>query len=210
MTDALNPDVIGQPDHDLTLERTALKEWAVIVDAMATGDLVAMVRKGGIREQRAGFSVRHDRFMLYPTFFHEKVADLAPRLVPALDASHATQPAAGTLRLDYVAHVAAVWAVNELEPLRSIEREHGLAWSAVESRFHYKGRPGVQVVAVRIARLLQPAVVPDQRRYGGCVSWVELDEPIDVSGVQPVVDDSSFARRLASLTSALGVPHQTG
>ena len=31
-----------------TLERTALKEWAVLCDAMARGDIIAMVRKGGI------------------------------------------------------------------------------------------------------------------------------------------------------------------
>lgn len=55
-------------------ERTALKEWAVLVDAMARGDIIAMVRKGGIREQRPGFSVRHDRFVFYPTFFHEKAS----------------------------------------------------------------------------------------------------------------------------------------
>src|SRR3982751_4913470 len=95
---------------DETLERTALKEWAVLVDAMARGDIVAMVRKGGIREQRAGFQVRHDRFLLYPTYFHEKAVEVAPRLVGGLEASHARRPAEGRLRLEYVGTVAAVWA----------------------------------------------------------------------------------------------------
>ena len=188
------------------MERTALKEWAVLCDAMARGELVAMVRKGGIREQRAGFSVRHDRFLLYPTFFHEKAAEMAPRLVPTLEASHARRPPDGVVRLELVAEVAAVWTASSLEPLRAIEGEHGLAWDAVASRFHYRDRPGVQVVAVRVGRLPAPAEVPESRRYQGCVSWVALDAPVDVAGATAVLDDAAFARRLTSLRAALGEP----
>jgi hypothetical protein len=187
-------------------ERTALKEWAVLCDAMARGELIAMVRKGGIREQRAGFSVRHDRFLLYPTFFHEKVVEMAPRLAGTLDASHARRPPDGAVRLELVADVAAVWAVAELDRLRAIEGEHGLAWAAVESRFHYKARPGVQVIAVRVRRLASPVVVPEARRYQGCVSWVALDDAIDVSRATTVVDDAEFSRRLDRLRDALGEP----
>src|SRR6185437_3164752 len=173
-------------------ERTALKEWAVLVDAMARGEIIAMVRKGGIREQRAGFSVRHERFLLYPTFFHERVDELAPRFAAELAASHTAQPPAGTVRLGYVAEVVGSWAVGELEPLRGIDGMHGLAWNAVESRFHYRARPGVQVIAVRVLQLPEPCVVPELRRYQGCVSWVTLDEAVDVSNARPVLDDASL------------------
>jgi len=186
------------------IERTALKEWAVLVDAMARGDIVAMVRKGGIREQRAGFAVRHERFLFYPTFFHEKANELAERFRGELARSHAQTPEPGTIRISYVADVAGVWPVSDLERLRSIDGEHGLEWSAVESRFHYKNRPGVQVVAVRVSRLQAPVVVPDVKRYQGCVSWVELDDGVDVSNVTPVLDDTSFMMRLTALRNALG------
>ena len=189
-------------------ERTALKEWAVLVDAMARGDVVAMVRKGGIREQRAGFQVRHDRFLLYPTYFHEKAAEVAPRFVPTLDAAHARRPPEGIVRLEYVADVAAVWTVSDLDRLRAIEGEHGLAWSAVESRFHYRNRPGVQVVAVRLSRLRGPVDVPEERRYAGCVSWVELSADVPVTGALPVVQEPEFGRRLAALAKALGAPDE--
>ena len=137
-------------------ERSALKEWAVLVDAMARGEIIAMVRKGGIREQRAGFAVRHDRFLLYPTFFHEKWNEIAPRFTATLEESHARKPDAGTIRIEFVADVLGTWAVTELETLRAIEGEHGMAWNAVESRFHYKNRPGVQVIAVRVSKLAAP------------------------------------------------------
>jgi hypothetical protein len=189
-------------DASLT-ERTALKEWAVLVDAMARGEIIAMIRKGGIREQRAGFSMRHDRFLLYPTFFHEKANELAARFVSRLEASHSRQPAEATIRIEYVADVLGVWEVSSLEALRAIDDAHGLAWNAVESRFHYKNRPGVQVVAVRVARLPEAVIVPETRRYLGCVSWVELDDGIDVSNATPVLDDASLLMRIAALKNAL-------
>ncbi|CAA9350202.1 MAG: hypothetical protein AVDCRST_MAG11-3471 [uncultured Gemmatimonadaceae bacterium] len=187
-------------------ERTALKEWAVLVDAMARGDIVAMVRKGGIREQRAGFSVRHGRFLFYPTYFHEKAAELAPRFLPTLDAAHARRPPEGEIRLEYLADVAAVWRVDDVRRLRAVEGEHGLTPAAAEARFHYKNRPGVQVVAARVLRLPEPAHVPEARRYGGCVSWVELDAAVDVAGARPVLDAAAFDACVARLRAALGDP----
>ena len=176
----------------------------MLVDAMKRGELVAMVRKGGIREQRAGFSVRHDRFLLYPTFFHEKANELAPRYAASLDESHVNKPAPGTIRIDSVADVVGVWQVGDLETLRAIEGEHGMSWSAVESRFHYKNKPGVQVIAVRLSKLQEPVVVAETRRYLGCVSWVELDDMIDVSNATPVLDDAALMMRVARLKNALG------
>ena len=176
----------------------------MLVDAMARGELVAMIRKGGIREQRAGFSVRHERFLFYPTFFHEKANELAPRYAAALETSHARKPEAGTIRVEYVADVVGLWQVTELETLRAIEGEHGMAWSAVESRFNYKNKPGVQVIAVRVSKLPEPVVVPETRRYLGCVSWVELDDDVDVSSATPVLDGTGLMMRVARIANALG------
>jgi hypothetical protein len=183
-------------------ERTALKEWSVVVDALARGAVIALVRKGGIREQRAGFAVRHDRFLLYPTYFHENTAGLAPELRTAPHVP--PPPAPDTVHVTHVAHVAGVWHVETLDPLRRIEGEHPLAWPAVESRFHYRGTPGVQVVALRIARLQTPVDVPELSRYRGCVSWVELGQDVDTAGAEPVVPAADFGRRLDAMARHLG------
>ena len=46
----------------------ALKEWAVVCQALEEGRKVLLLRKGGIMEYREGFQVKHNSFMLYPTF----------------------------------------------------------------------------------------------------------------------------------------------
>ena len=189
-----------------TVERTALKEWAVLCDAMGRGDIIAMVRKGGIREQRAGFAVRHARFVLYPTFFHERESELATRFRDTLATSHnARAPSAqGVVRLSLVADVAAVWHVRDLDALRAIEPEHGLTWQAVESRFSYRGVPGVQVIAARVSRLPTAVELPEARRYAGCVSWVELDDDVAVSGASSILDPAAFDARVERMRAALG------
>ncbi len=183
-------------------ERTALKEWAAAVDALARGTVIALVRKGGIRETRGGFVVRHGRFLLYPTYFHENDTGLAPRLLQSLNPDSAP-PARGIVHVTHVAQVAHVWHAGALGPLRQIEDEHPLAWSEVESRFHYRGTPGVQVVALRVAKLPAPADVPELPRYRGCVSWVELGQDVDVASAVPVVAAAEFSRRMASIAHHL-------
>ena len=187
-------------------ERTALKEWSVLCDALAAGEIVALGRKGGIREQRAGFAVRHDRFLLYPTFFHEKSAELQPRFAARLAEASTHRPPEGIIRIGLVAEVAATWHVRDLDRLRAIEPFHGMAWPAVVSRFEYRGTSDVRVIAARVLRLPALHDVPETRRYQGCVSWVSLDQPIDVRGAAAVLGDAELSTRVAALTDALGAP----
>jgi hypothetical protein len=170
---------------------------------MGRGELIAIVRKGGIREQRAGFAVRHERFLLYPTYFHEKPAELAERFIPTVSAP--APPQAGIVRFRYVADVAAMWWVTDLARLRAIESEVGLTWAAVESRFHYRNNPGVHVIALRVAELPSVVDVADVPRYRGCVSWVALDEPLDVSNATPVIPEGALHARVNVLGNVLGV-----
>src|ERR1700741_5492014 len=46
----------------------AFKEWAVTVRALAEGEQLLTLRKGGIREPEKHFKLDYERFFLYPTF----------------------------------------------------------------------------------------------------------------------------------------------
>ena len=50
----------------------AFKEWAVTVRALAEGEQLITLRKGGIGESDRHFALDHDRFFLYPTFDHQR------------------------------------------------------------------------------------------------------------------------------------------
>ena len=40
--------------------------------ALAEGEQLLTLRKGGIREENKHFEIEHDRFFLYPTFDHQQ------------------------------------------------------------------------------------------------------------------------------------------
>ena len=54
----------------------------------------------------------------------------------------------------------------------------------------------MRVVAVRVSHLRSRHEVVETRRYQGCVSWVELDAPIDVSGAEPTLTSAVLAERI--------------
>ena len=67
----------------------AFKEWAVTVRALAEGEQLLTLRKGGIREPDKHFKLEYERFFLYPTFDHQ-CSELVreshqPELVRALE-----------------------------------------------------------------------------------------------------------------------------
>jgi uncharacterized protein DUF1802 len=67
----------------------AFKEWAVTVRALAEGEQLLTLRKGGIREPQKHFKLEYERFFLYPTFDHQR-SDLVreshqPELARALE-----------------------------------------------------------------------------------------------------------------------------
>ena len=45
--------------------QVALKEWAVTVRALAQGQQILLLRKGGIHEEGKDFRVIHPEFLLY-------------------------------------------------------------------------------------------------------------------------------------------------
>ena len=180
----------------MTTERTALKEWAVMVDALGAGDIIAIVRKGGLRD-RHGFSLRHSRFVLYPTRFHQSTDQLSESLVSRVERSHAAMEPEGRVRIEYVAHAAVSFPVTDVARLAAVRHELGLSLAALRSRFFYR-EPGVTLALLRVQRLRVPVVVPELRRYAGCVSWLELDDeiPCDSGDVTPAMSEPEFQQRL--------------
>src|SRR5438309_682932 len=72
----LAPGILSNPPHPPPLSMPiTFREWAVTVRALAEGEQLLTLRKGGIREPEKHFKLDHERFFLYPTFDHQ-YADL--------------------------------------------------------------------------------------------------------------------------------------
>jgi len=180
----------------------ALKEWAVVCRALADGRQTLLVRKGGIQEIKDGFEVTHQRFWLFPTYVHQKEADLVPAVREEFRTLQAASSPPGTLAIQLYATVADVVRVTDLECLQRLADMHILSWECVASRFHYRNRPGIHVLTLRVFRRPEPILLEQKPWYDGCVSWVELDQAIDPEGCEPVLSDAVFNARRADIQRA--------
>ncbi|MFH5804828.1 DUF1802 family protein [Alienimonas sp. DA493] len=150
----------------------AFKEWAAVCDALCTGQVDLILRKGGIHERRGEFRPEHDRFWLMATRFHQDAADLAPSLRGSLP----TPPPEGVVRLPGWCEVTETWRLDEEAELEALRGRHALSDETALQRFRYK-EPGLWAIAVRVWVPEEPVEIADSPKYGGCRSWVDLPEP---------------------------------
>ncbi len=181
----------------------AFKEWSAICRALAEGRQSLILRKGGIAEEGGQFRPEHDRFLLYPTHFHEQHRiGIKPDLLPMLDAVEREKAAAGTIRFTHFAEVVEVFQVLELEEVLALSELHGWTAEEVTKRFHYR-KPGLFVLAIRVFRLANPIEMAERPEYAGCKSWVPLEEAVSIEGASEVLTDEAFATILGAVKAAL-------
>lgn len=181
----------------------AFKEWAVICRALAEGRQSLILRKGGIAEEGGQFRPEHDRFLLYPTHFHEQHrTGIEPDLLPLLESVERDKPTPGTIHFTHFVAVSNVWHVADLDKALALEALHGWTADEVTKRFRYRS-PGLYVLAVRAYRLAEALEAVEKPEYAGCKTWVTLDTAIATNGAASVLTDEAFAAALEQINRAL-------
>ncbi len=203
----------------------AFKEWAVTVRALAEGEQLVTLRKGGIREERKHFEVEHDRFFLYPTFEHQRNdvvrASHQPELRRALeegvwpDAEPPAQaltreggiPQPDRVRIRAWAEVAAHWTVTDPRTVDALSPYYVWTSDYCEKRLQWKRRHPLHVLLLRTYRIPRPVTVKVREDFHGCKSWLEITRDLPFEGT-PVLSDDEFDRAREEIEGIVngGVP----
>ena len=179
--------------------RVAFKEWAVTVRALADGRQIVLVRKGGIREEGRAFRVEEPRFLLYPTYEHQRADLLQPEYHADLQAALADAPLPNTLRVSHWAEVTDVFQTFEADQVRALAPHYVWTTAYAEERLRWQPKKPLYVLLLRVYRLAESHTLPVVPRYLGCKSWVELEQPISLEGMEPVLDDATYDARRATV-----------
>jgi hypothetical protein len=203
----------------------AFKEWAVTVRALAEGEQLVTLRKGGIREPNKHFGVEHRRFFLYPTFDHQR-PDLVreshvPELRRALEegvwadgeppihtASDGSVPMPDRVRIRAWAEVAGAWTITDRRALDGLSPYYVWTTDYAEKRLEWKRRHPLHVLLLRTYRIPRPVTVKVRDEYGGCRSWLEITRDLPFEGT-PVLSDEEFERaseEIAAIAASDGIP----
>jgi hypothetical protein len=183
--------------------KVALKEWAVVVEALAQGRQTFLLRKGGIAESRRGFELRHREFLFFPTWEHQQQELIQPAYRELFAGLEPRDPE--IIPFQYFAQVTdVVEAPKRIEQFANLEAFHIWAQAYIDLRYEYRPDLPLFIVLVRIHRLPAAAPLPNDRRYRGCRSWVELSDDVPIEGAVPLASDPEFASRRNSLLAAIG------
>ena len=109
--------------------------------------------------------------------------------------------------LNTYAEVEELIPISNLEALRGLDGWHTLNWATVEQRFSYRNRPGLNLLLLRVYHLPVAHQVRNIDRYDGCVSWVELENPLAISGAEPVLAVRTFQDQVEDIRRLAASPH---
>ncbi|NMF82205.1 DUF1802 family protein [Nodosilinea sp. P-1105] len=180
----------------------AFKEWSVAVTALLNGDTVLLIRKGGIREHQGQFSLTAQQMLLLPTLEHQTAELLKPQFTAQLPCYPAS-PARATVSFEgwaTVTHAFLLGPGADLSPLLPY-----LIWNQrfLQERLDWQPDRPTYAMVLRAYRLPHPLVLPWQKSYGGCRSWVNLGQSVAVETTQPALSDRGYGQRVDAVLAAL-------
>ena len=182
------------------------KEWANVCEALGTGVMSLILRKGGIHEGRGGFEFKHRGFFLFPTWFHTQGEKLTWQAPDPERFVFPPEEGRTSVDLDYHARLEQVWRVTEWEKMAALAPHHVWNEAMVRERFAYDEESCLNVALVRTFKLPARWSFPYSKSYGGCRSWVNLPEPPPGwrDALVPVLSDEVFAATARAVQNILG------
>ncbi|WP_082209954.1 DUF1802 family protein [Fischerella sp. PCC 9605] len=181
----------------------ALKEWAVAVTALEAGKTIMLLRKGGIHERNGRFQVAHDRILLYPTYEHQQPFLLKPEYANLVyPVTPGWRPE--TVRIGSWAKITDIFPVNDEAIVSALLPFHIWNEHFISDRLKWKVRQPLYILLLRAYKLPQVQEIPYLCEYGGCKSWIDLAQPIDIRGVEPVLSDSTYSQLVTEIRDIVG------
>jgi hypothetical protein len=175
----------------------ALKEWAIAIDALSSGELILLLRKGGIRDPAQPFARPPHAVALFPTTEHQ-VPDLLKQL-EVMDPD-ADQEYIQLKAWAQITHQFALRSPSEIEVLMPF---HIWTDRFIAERLKWRPQQPIQVLCLRTYRLPEPVQLVRSPLYKGCRSWVPLETPILVERHSPVLTNQAYYARLKAIEAAL-------
>ena len=172
----------------------ALKEWAVAVNALAQGQTILLLRKGGIKEQGGAFQVAHDQVLLYPTYEHQKPELLKPNYaVEVQSVPSGWHPE--TVSISAWAKITHIIQISEAASVAQLLPFHVWNEQFVSDRLKWKPRTPLYLLLLRTYRLPQAHSIPYRLEYGGCQSWIDLATTMPLVDSVPALSDAEYSRQ---------------
>jgi hypothetical protein len=210
----------------------ALKEWAIICKALEDGRQILLLRKGGIMEYRKGFEVKHNDFLLYPTFEHQSMesikAEYKEKLKEILeeqnkdtrkeiDKDNKNFNIDNTNIIKLFAKVEDVVEISDKLILSELRDYHIWSDEYVMMRMNYNPSKPMSILLLRIYKIKKPLIFDINDKWSGCKSWIDIEKDVDIQNshkieilknekalIDPVLNDDIFYESVNKIRKVIG------
>ncbi|MEA5571385.1 DUF1802 family protein [Calothrix sp. UHCC 0171] len=188
---------------ELTSTCHALKEWAIAIQALETGNTIMLLRKGGIHERGGVFQVAHEQVLLYPTYEHQQPFLLKPeyanRVCPVTSGWHPE-----TIKISSFAQITDVLPISDEDVVNQLLPFHIWNDNFICDRLKWKASQPLFILLLRTYKLCHVEEIPYKEKYGGCKSWIDLERTINLQNSQPVLSDSEYSNMVINIRTVVG------
>ena len=180
----------------------ALKEWDSAVKALSLGKTVLLLRKGGIREVGGKFSVKHRQVLLYPTYEHQNPDLLKPEF-----ANNVETVVSGwhpeTIPINCWAEITHIFALDKVNKVKALLPF--LVWNDrfIDERLRWKPKQPIYALCLRVSRLSKTFNIVFSENYGGCQSWIEIQEPIPLHSSTLALTDEKYKEQVRMIQAII-------
>lgn len=187
---------------ELTINN-ALKEWAIAINALETGKTIMLLRKGGIHEKGGSFRVAHNRVLLYPTYEHQQTfmlkADYSNQVIPI---TPGWRPQ--SVKITSYAQITHILPVRDESIINALLPFHIWSQKFVCDRQQWKPQEPLFVLLLRTYKLSAEQSINYHPRYGGCKSWIDLNESISLDGAKPAMSENAYSNLVKQTREIIG------
>ena len=177
----------------------ALKEWAVVCEAIESGDQILLFRKGGIMEYRNGFELKFKDFFLFPTFEHQARESIRPKYHAVFDQieknntingaettttttttttennNNSSSASKNYTEITSFVEITHFSEVPSLDRLKALEDFHIWTDDYLKMRFNYNPKKPLHLLLLRAYKLKKPIQIMNKPQWIGCKSWIQID-----------------------------------
>ena len=210
----------------------ALKEWAIICKALEDGRQTLLLRKGGILEYRKGFEVKHNEFLLYPTFEHQsmnsikteykeklnEIVDQNKHIIKnEINGNDKNYGIHNTNIIKLLAKVEDVVEITDKTILSNLKDYHIWSDEYVMMRMNYNPNKPMSILLLRIYKMKDPLIIDIKDQWSGCKSWIDIEIDTDIQNysnletlvnekplIDPVLNDDIFYESVNKIRKVIG------
>ena len=186
-----------------TTSSLALKEWAVAVKALSKGEQILILRKGGIHRADKEFRVVHPEFLLYPTYEHQRRELVQSTSHLDLERTLIENENPKLIEFSHWCKVTDKFEVSEQDVLDNIAPYHIWTYDYASKRLRWRPKQPLTIALLRMYSMEHPQSLSVLDEYGGCKSWVELEQEVQLGEMTPVLSDEEYEAQANVIRRAL-------